>query len=319
MRLPVLAAMIALAAPALAQPAPELLFPVDCRLGETCFLQQFVDHDPGPGARAFDCGPQSYDGHTGTDIRTADLEAMVAGVTVIAAADGIVRGVRDGVPDGGTATMPEGQGCGNGVALTHPGGWETQYCHLMQGSITVTEGQRVAAGTPLGLIGYSGRTEFPHLEFILRHEGRVVDPFDASDLSSCRGAATPLWAEPLENPGGGILSAGFAAEIPEFEAIQAGAAETGAVPAQGEALVIWAFVHSARAGDTLRLRITDATGSEVHAQDVDLDRTQAQLFRATGRRTPSGGWAPGLYRGAVALIRNGVEIDGADVTVIVAP
>ena len=62
-----LALLAAFALPAAAQEGPALLFPVDCTLGETCFLQQFVDRDPGPGARAFDCGPQSYDGHTGTE------------------------------------------------------------------------------------------------------------------------------------------------------------------------------------------------------------------------------------------------------------
>ena len=317
---PILAATLAaLAAPAAAQDAPALLFPVDCTLGETCFLQQFVDRDPGPGARAYDCGPQSYDGHTGTDIRVADLEAMAAGVTVLAAADGIVRGLRDGVPDGGTATMPEGQGCGNGVALTHPGGWETQYCHLMQGSITVAEGQQVTAGTPLGLIGYSGRTEFPHLEFILRRDGQIVDPFDAGDLATCGAPPAPLWSATVNNPGGGILSAGFASAVPDFADIQAGQADTGAVPARGEALVIWAYVHGGRAGDTLALRITDATGAQIHAQEVALDRTQAQLFRASGRRTPEGGWPPGLYRGEVVLQRDGAEVDRAGTAVLVTP
>lgn len=302
-----------------AQEAPALLFPVECRLGETCFLQQFVDHDPGPGARAFDCGPQSYDGHTGTDIRTADLEAMAQGVTVIAAADGVVRGLRDGVPDGGTATMQPGQGCGNGVALTHAAGWETQYCHLMEGSILVQEGQEVAAGTALGLIGYSGQTEFPHLEFILRHEGQVIDPFDAETGDSCDAPPAGLWAERIENPGGGILSAGFAQAIPELEDIAAGRADTGAIPARGAALVIWGFVHGGRAGDVVTLRITDATGAELHAQEVALERAQAQLFRASGRRTPAEGWPPGLYRGEVVLSRAGAEIDRAETAVLVTP
>lgn len=310
---------LAIVLPVAAQEAPALLFPVDCRLGETCFLQQFVDHDPGPGARAFDCGPQSYDGHTGTDIRAADLEAMAAGVAVIAAADGVVRGLRDGVPDGGTATMQDGQGCGNGVALSHPGGWETQYCHLMEGSILVREGQEVSAGTPLGMIGYSGQTEFPHLEFILRHEGRVVDPFDAETTDSCDAPPAALWAERFENPGGGILSAGFAAAIPELADIAAGRADTGAIPARGEALVIWGFVHGGRAGDVVTLRIADAGGAEVHAQEVVLERTQAQLFRASGRRSPEGGWPPGLYRGEVVLMRGGAQIDRAEAAVLVTP
>ena len=319
MRLYVIPLLVIPALPVAAQEAPALLFPVDCRLGETCFLQQFVDHDPGPGTRAFDCGPQSYDGHTGTDIRTADLEAMARGIAVIAAADGVVRGLRDGVADGGTATMPEGQGCGNGVALRHAGGWETQYCHLMEGSILVREGQEVAAGTPLGLIGYSGRTEFPHLEFILRHEGQVIDPFDAETGDSCDAPPAGLWAERIENPGGGILSVGFAEAIPELADIAAGRADTGAIEAQGAALVIWGFVHGGRMGDTMTLRITDAEGAQVHAQDVTLERTQAQLFRASGRRTPAEGWPPGLYRGEVTLVRDGMEIDRAATAVLVTP
>jgi hypothetical protein len=312
---PILAAtLIALAAPAMAQDAPALLFPVDCTLGETCFLQQFVDRDPGPGARAFDCGPQSYDGHTGTDIRTADLEAMAAGVIVLASADGVVRGLRDGVPDGGTAAMPEGQGCGNGVALTHPGGWETQYCHLMQGSITVTSGQTVTAGTPIGRIGYSGQTEFPHLEFILRRDGQIVDPFDTGALDTCGADPAPLWSSPVENPGGGILSVGFAPAIPEFEAIRAGTADAQDLDDTGPAIVLWGFVHGGRVGDILRLEITDSTGAAFHTQDVTLDRTQAELFRASGRRI-TGAVPVGDYTGTVTLIRDGATLDTRSVTV----
>ena len=309
-----------LAWPVAAQDAPRLLFPVDCRLGETCFLQQFVDHDPGPGARDFACGPQSYDGHTGTDIRTTDMAGMAAGMVVVAAADGVVRALRDGVPDGGTASMGDGQGCGNGVALTHADGWETQYCHLMQGSITVREGQQIAAGAELGLIGYSGRTEFPHLEFILRHEGRVIDPFAPTATGSCGSGEAALWRDALPHVAGGILSAGFAPAVPEFDAIKTGAADHGHLTTADPALVLWAYIHSARSGDILRLRITTATGDAIHAQDVTLERTQAQLFRATGRRSPAAGWPPGLYIGEVTLIRDGTtEIDRHTTRVVITP
>lgn len=302
------------AAAAAAQDLPPLRFPVDCTLGETCFLQQFVDRDPGPGARAFDCGPQSYDGHSGTDIRVADVEAMAQGVGVLAAAGGVVRAVRDGVPDGGTFTAPEGQGCGNGVVLAHPGGWETQYCHLMRGSIAVAQGARVEAGTPLGLIGFSGATEFPHLEFILRRDGAVIDPFDPGEATACATGAAPLWAEPVVNPGGGILSAGFAPGVPEFGAIRGGTADAERLDAAGPAVVLWAFVHGGRAGDVLRLAITDPRGAAFHAQEVTLDRTQAQLFRASGRRV-RGLIPPGDYTGAVTLIRDGQVVDSLTVTV----
>ena len=64
-------------------------FPVDCTLGETCYIQQYVDHDPGPGARDFTCQGLSYDGHKGTDIALPTLAAMAQGVRVRAAAPGI--------------------------------------------------------------------------------------------------------------------------------------------------------------------------------------------------------------------------------------
>lgn len=308
------------ALPVSAQDGPPLVFPVDCTLGETCFLQQFVDHDPGPGARDFACGPQSYDGHTGTDIRTVDMAGMVAGMVVVAAADGVVRALRDGVPDGGTTTMADGQGCGNGVALTHADGWETQYCHLMQGSISVTLGQTVTAGTPLGLIGYSGRTEFPHLEFILRHAGRVIDPFAPSAAGTCGSGEPTLWQDPLPHVPGEILAAGFAPEMPSYEAIKTGAADHGQIGPTDPALVLWAYLHSARGGDILRLSVTNAAGDMVHAQDVTLERNQAQLFRATGRRSPPAGWPPGLYTGAVSLIRDGATvIDSLTTRVVITP
>ena len=43
--------------------------PLACRFGETCFIQQYFDHDPGPGAKDYRCGPMVYDGHDGARMR----------------------------------------------------------------------------------------------------------------------------------------------------------------------------------------------------------------------------------------------------------
>ncbi|AHM04301.1 Peptidase, M23/M37 family [Roseibacterium elongatum DSM 19469] len=288
--------------------APALLFPVDCTLGDTCFLQQFMDRDPGPGWRDFTCGPASYDGHTGTDIRVADLATMRQGWAVRAAAPGTVRAIRDGVPDGGTAAAPQGQGCGNGVVIDHAEGWQTQYCHLAQGSVTVTPGQAVAAGAVLGEIGYSGITEFPHLEFLVRHNGVLVDPFDPSDLSRCGMGVDPLWAEPIASTASGVLSVGFSDAVPEFSDIRAGTANATSLDRTGPALVLWGFVFGGQAGDILRLEIRDPEGAAYHRQEVVLERTQAELFRASGRRI-SDSLPAGEYTGTVTLIRDDIEID----------
>jgi murein DD-endopeptidase MepM/ murein hydrolase activator NlpD len=111
---------------ALASPAGafELAFPAGCTLGQDCYIQQYHDHDPGPEATDYTCGPLSYDGHDGTDIALPTRADMAAGVAVLAAAPGVVKGLRDGVAD--AAPFPTGQDCGNGVVIDHGNGWETQ-------------------------------------------------------------------------------------------------------------------------------------------------------------------------------------------------
>ncbi|MCA6241401.1 MAG: M23 family peptidase, partial [Phenylobacterium sp.] len=75
---------------------PRLALPLACTPGKDCFLQNHVDRDPGPGVRDFRCGAQTYEGHTGTDIRLTDHAARLRGVDVLAAAPGRVVRLRDG-------------------------------------------------------------------------------------------------------------------------------------------------------------------------------------------------------------------------------
>ena len=65
-------------------------------------------------------------------------------------------------------------GYGRMVVVQHIGGYQTVYAHL--GKILVPVGAKVDGGTPLGLVGSSGRSTGPHLHFELRYGGRPVDP-----------------------------------------------------------------------------------------------------------------------------------------------
>jgi hypothetical protein len=76
---------------AFAQGAPSFALPIDCEIGKSCVLQNYVDRDPGPGARDYRCGPLAYDGHKGTDIRVIDLPAFKRGR--VAGGD-LSRGIR---------------------------------------------------------------------------------------------------------------------------------------------------------------------------------------------------------------------------------
>jgi len=291
--------------------------PLDCTLGQDCFIQQYKDHDTGPGVQDFTCNGLSYDTHTGTDFALPTLAAMQAGVAVLAAAPGRVTALRDGMPDIGlspeTATEIAGRDCGNGVVIQHEGGWQTQYCHLMQGSISVQQGQSVAAGERLGLVGLSGNTEFPHLHLTVRQDGRTVDPFDPDGQITC-GAPDPdtLWAQPVAYVPGAILNAGFATAIPDFASIKAGTAD--ATPTRdAPAMVAWGHAFGGRAGDVLQITLTGPEGIISDHSD-SLDKDQAQFFRAVGRRSREGGWAAGDYVAEIMLLRDGATISQRRIT-----
>ena len=296
---------------------PILALPIDCTLGETCYIQNYVDADGGPGAADFTCGGLSYDGHKGTDFAALSHRAARAGVNVLSAAPGVVKATRDGVADSWRDTpvgFPEGQDCGNGVVIDHGGGWETQYCHLAEGSVSVQPGQRIPMGSVLGQVGMSGRTEFPHLHISIRHDGQVIDPFNTDGIISCGEAGDDqLWQSPISYQPGGLIQAGFAAGVPEYDPIKWGEAHAEALPGEAPALVLWGHMFGARAGDQMRLLI-DGPGGIFSDKTVTIDEQKAQLFRASGRKLHADNRVSGTYRGTVILLRDGVEIDRMEAT-----
>jgi hypothetical protein len=287
----------------------ELAFPVDCALDETCYIQHLPHRDPGPGAQDFACGSLTYDQHNGTDIALPTRADMAVGVAVLAAAAGVVRGQRDGVEDFLLAV--EGRECGNGVVIDHDGDWQTQYCHLRQGSVQVTSGQSVAAGDVLGLIGQSGLANFPHLHLRLWRDGEDVDPFnpDAAQCASPASApiATDLWADPIAYTLGGILKAGFADQVPEYEAINAGL-DVSTLPTTAPALVAWVYFYATLPGDAVIFEISGPDGDFLTERSL-LERPQALSFRAVGRKLRDAGRSEGSYSAEIRLMRGDVALD----------
>ncbi|HEX2137548.1 MAG TPA: M23 family metallopeptidase [Microvirga sp.] len=302
-----------LPAAAASDASPRLRVPVACEVGRTCFVQYYVDRDPSPGSRDFRCGTLSYDGHNGTDIRVPTLAEQRRGVDVVAAADGRVLRVRDGVPDVSVRAQGrervEGAECGNGVVVAHDHGLETQYCHLARGSVAVRPGETVRAGQTIGRIGLSGATEYPHLHFVVRQDGAVVDPFAPEEGGSC-GAGAPLWdeaaAHALAYAPGAVLNAGFAPGPVTMEAIESGEALRAAPDSTAPALVAFVRAIGLRAGDVQRLVLTGpdgATLAENRAPPLESNKAQWMMFG--GVRRPAGGWRPGVYRARYALERGG--------------
>ncbi len=309
----VLVALMTLAA----APAAGIEFdlPVDCAMGAVCTVQNYVDHDPGRGRVDYACGRLSYDGHDGTDIRVPDLVTMRQGVAVVAAAPGRVVGVRDRVPDE-IMTDPakvEGIEAGNGVGIDHGDGWFTQYSHLRLGSVAVEVGDEVEAGDLLGLIGLSGRTEFPHLEFAVRFQDRPVDPFvGLVPFDDCTDAREPLWSDAalsdLDYQETGLLIAGFATGPVEGGDARTGLHALRRFHPASPALVMWVDLFGTMAGDRHRFVITGPGGAEVTRSETAQDESQVSRFVFAGRRRPDGGWAPGEYTGRYRLVRDGETV-----------
>ncbi|QLA18209.1 M23 family metallopeptidase [Desulfolutivibrio sulfoxidireducens] len=287
----------------------ELRAPLDCQPGRDCFIQNYVDLDPGPGAADYQCGPLSYDGHKGTDFRIRS-DQMPRGVPVLAAAAGVVLAVRDGMPDVSVAdTGPEAvrnREAGNSVVLEHEGGYVTQYAHLRSGSVLVKPGDRVAAGQPLGLVGLSGLTEFPHLHFETRQDGHPVCPFAGPQAApGCGNHGASLWEptamQSLVYLPSMVWAAGFAPEPLRGS----GEPQNVGLPSTAQAAVFWAVFVGVRRGDVLRLRLTAPDGSVLAQSDVPVVANQAQRMQFVGRRRSGAAWPAGQYTGTAELLRPG--------------
>jgi Peptidase family M23 len=289
-----------------------LELPIDCDLGQTCYIQQYVDHDPSETAQDYRCSGLSYDGHKGTDFALPHLAMMKRGVPVLAAAPGVVIGLRDGMADQvysqANAKEVKGRECGNGVVLRHADGWETQYCHLKRGSLAIAKGDRVAVGTPLGKVGMSGRAAFPHLHLSVRKDGNQIDPFVPNGETSCATAPSQtLWRDPPPYRAGGLLLSGFTDQVPDYSQVKAGTASSE-LSRKSENVVAFSFGFGFRKGDILDISITGPNGFRLSKRH-SFDKAKAQAFRAIGqkrRRTP---WPSGDYTGRAALIRDGAVID----------
>jgi murein DD-endopeptidase MepM/ murein hydrolase activator NlpD len=289
----------------------ELGLPLDCRLGETCWVANYMDVDPATTARDFRCHARTYNGHEGTDFAIRDLSVMAAGVPVLASAPGVVRSIRDGMADEALTDAASreriaGRECGNGVVLDHEDGWQTQYCHMRRGTVRVKRGEHVKRGQELGLVGLSGQTEFPHVHLTVRRRGQVIDPFTGqSSMAGCGRAGTSMWHtdQPVSYEPFALYHAGVAGSPPQIDAIRAGKIDDPPPNTTSAALVLWVDILGVEAGDRVRFHLTGPDGVVVLDHVTAIAKTQARHFAFAGAHRNADTWRPGTYRGEIALVR----------------
>lgn len=305
----VAAVAVSWAGVAAADGAAPFTMPVDCAIGRTCWVMKYVDHDPGPGRRDFRCGRKSSDGHQGTDFMIGGMEAMAAGVPVLAAAPGRVLRVRDGMTDAPVRELGveavKGRDCGNGIVIDHGDGWQSQYCHLRRGSLRVAPGDTVTAGQPIALVGLSGVSDRPHVHLTVRHDGTVVDPFTAEEAAadSCAAPTSTLWdgGTDLAYRPVDIVAAGITGAPPEGADMRAGR-YPGTAGTDAGALVLWTDILDLRVGDRLEMRLAGPGGATLAEREMAVDRSTLLAYPYIGRRRPDGGWPSGRYEGTIRVV-----------------
>jgi hypothetical protein len=292
----------------------QLGIPIACELGRTCYIQNYVDTDPSPSANDYKCGTLTYDRHNGTDFRLPSLEAQKAGVEVLASASGRVLRTRDGALDGvfrkSEREAVRDVECGNGVVIEHAEHWETQYCHLANGSLQVKPGDLVKGGQPLGRVGLSGLTEYPHLHFTVSHQSIIADPFAYGAAPDSCGGGEFLWDPSLHTQLAyqerTILNAGFTSGAVTMDVIEDGKADRELPSADAPTIVAFVRTIGLKVGDVQWFSLRDPAGhiiAENRAAPLENNKAQVMLF--AGRKRPASGWDQGTYKAMYVVKRDG--------------
>jgi len=110
-------------------------------------------------------GLWTYGGYTGNFHTGLDFDPGY-GTPIRAVADGIVAEV--------SANL-----CGTAVVISHNvkgEKFDSEYCHMVSGSPTVSVGQSINAGTIIGNVGSTGMSTGPHLHLEIHVSGNAIDP-----------------------------------------------------------------------------------------------------------------------------------------------
>lgn len=295
--------------------AIEFELPIRCSPGNDCYVQNYVDAAPGARYGDYTCRHLSYDKHDGTDFRLPSYIEMERGVDVVAAADGTVRATRDGVEDANINTIDKTKikniECGNGIVIDHKDGYQTQYCHLKNGSVKLTRGNKVRTGDVIGKVGLSGKTEFPHVHFAIRLDGKIIDPFTSHSPEVPCDTNVPkvsLWsknaAAALTYRPTALLSTGFTAQPPQAEDARKGLHSQKELAINAPNIIFWADFLGTQKGDKLSMKVLSPNGKELTTHEREFKTNSAVQFiyiGKTNKNIPI--WPKGNYLGKILLTR----------------
>ncbi|HWP47651.1 MAG TPA: M23 family metallopeptidase [Candidatus Limnocylindrales bacterium] len=260
--------------PSPAWSAGQFIFPLNCELGKTCFITNYMDDDPAPGSvKDWNCGSMTYDGHNGTDFVIEGWEAMDRGVDVLAADSGVVTEAVDGYYDHCQRNCPYENS--NHVFIHHANGLRTVYHHMKKGSILVKTGDRVKKGQKIGEVGSSGDSDTPHLHFIVTDSAiNLINPY-AGPCSSNRSVSYWENQEPYQGGAFKVVKTVLTNQIPQ----------NGSIPPSGNKfyatdsyVTFWVRVLNVQAGDVSEWRWYTPKGELYSSCRINHDRSYAYSY-----------------------------------------
>ena len=293
--------LILLLTSALAPSGAPALRPAD-RLhpGSDCFVQNYVDHDASSAYRDYACGERTYDGHDGTDFRLRSLVAQRAGVTVLAAADGVVAGVRDGMED---VRSGHRQRRREGARVWQ---WPGAAPRRRLGNPVLPHGARQPGrdagparddGAGFGPGRPVGPDRVPAPAFHRSTPRKIVDPFAPEPKTGQCGSDATVWvaatATQLAYRRRVMLNAGFSDRVLSMDEVENHEPERMNLSPESPALVVFVKMigletATLRRSDCARRRrraggtTAEAAGTRT-GPDPGPDRTQASRRRLAGR------------------------------------
>lgn len=296
---------------------PVFDLPIDCTIGENCWVMNYVDIGPDDGKKTDPaCLNRTYDGHKGTDFAIRDELTMKNGVNILAAMDGTIKKVRNGETDRWPTaedlaqTKEERKECGNAILIDHGNGLQSIYCHLQQNSISVKPNQKIKSGDVIGKVGLSGYTQFPHLHFGIIWEGTIIDPFTGqNNTGKCRVRKRKFWNKnlDLEYQQLTIQNSGFLNVAPNLKKLEKNATPIQKLPINSEILSFWVTLLGARTNDHIIIEIRDPNGKIFARREIIQPKTRARQFYYTGRKLNGTTLKEGAYTGLITVSRKDIN------------
>jgi murein DD-endopeptidase len=285
----------------------KLAFPLDCTLGKDCWVARYGDRKKGKGKADYMCGKRTQNKHRGTDFVINDYGQMHDGVSILAALNGTVFKIRTNVPDRAvtkeTYTETNKIGCGNAVVLKHANGYQTSYCHMQNGSISLSVGDRVNKGEKIGSVGLSGLTEYPHLHFELRKDGTSMDPFDGQRrMIACSSEPkSQLWENDIPYKALTLMPLLFTNKPVNKQSRWQSQPKT--ISSDAEALVLTGRAWNVLAGDSWLFQLIRPDGVKATNRSLKAKKNRQSQWYSNILKKPESGFMPGLWRGKLLVIR----------------